>query len=189
MGIACQETFMVIEERPFKETFSTLFELLKKHELYPCLDEYEPILLNDTEEEEFETIEELEVYPKSHEEAYQAVLEHPTGGIIAFDLGGYVLNFSPTCLKDHTINAISIWIHDSAYREDIFDRYNQLIDDIHLRFGSLRTIQGWNMMDFVDSEEDEVLRVYKGDFKGEYKLDLRGEIVITDRRKNGEWFE
>jgi hypothetical protein len=185
MGIACQETFIVIKERPLKEALVWVFHLLEKNNILPALDEYEPILLNDTEQEEFD---DDEIYPKSIEEAKDSILNHPTGGIIAFKFGKYILNMGCTCLRDNHLAGLSIWIHDYAYRENT-ELYDKVIDHLHNGLSSLRTIQGWNMMDYIDGEEDEILRVYSGNFQGEFKLDLRGDKIVKDGRKDGKYFE
>lgn len=185
MGIACQETFIVIKESPIREVLVWVFDLLEKKSILPALDEYEPILLNDTEQEEFDDVQ---IYPKSVEEARDVILNHPTGGIISFEFGKYILKIGCTCLRDNYLSGLSIWIHDYAYREEA-KSYDRIIDLLHGGLSSLRTIQGWNLMDFIDGEEDEVLRVQSGKFQGEFKLDLRGDKIIMDRRKDAKYFE
>lgn len=187
MGIACVETLMVIKEAPLRETMQAVFDVFLSQNMLPTIDALSPILLNETGDGNEDAL--CEIYPTNTEEAFAAILNHPTGGIIEFQWNGKQISVACTCRKEDFVCAASFWIFESYYHLEVGRRYDEIIDVCHEKLNALRTIQGWNLMDYIDSEACEAERVYDGIFEGAYRLDLRGRLVFQDVRVNNGWFD
>lgn len=173
------ETFLVLPPQPLRLTLEAVFSVLYAHGLELSPDDY--ILLNDTEEEDFDLDTQIPI--NGNPLALFTLLAHPGGGIVPFDLEQSFFHVASTSLKNNLIHGLTFFMFEGEYRyhQSVYDA---IVNECHQQFNSLRTIQGWNLMDYIDSEAGEIERVYQGIFAGEYALDLRGATIITDKRKS-----
>lgn len=104
-------------------------------------------------------------------DALNRIIENPFAGWIQYSFKGCTILVSFISLTPLKINGILL----SAFAEEYEfqkTKLNVIINQLHMEFKALRTIQGINIFDDFEPEE-EILRVNRGSFIGKYKIDMR----------------
>lgn len=167
------EVLFILKEGNIKDYVSQIHAMLRKDGFDISTDDN--YCLNDSEDEIYE--------PKQisdPQEVLNLITFHPYGGYLHYSLDDKKILIAFETVNNNCVRAITFSIFENDYIASK-KRYDSLISSVSFGLNSIRTIQGIDLMDTLDWE-DEVHRIDQDIYDGTYVLDIRHEKVISDYR-------